>query len=111
MSLACLEFERPTIFRCVAGGLAQSSLNPTFGNLVAAPLRFVAALVVVVVSPLFAACDLLIYVGACIGFSIAGRWSWALENLQDCGRLLVRFIPDTLSFPFVFAYAPDRFLR
>jgi hypothetical protein len=46
-----LEFNRPPIFNCVAKGLAASSLNPAFCNTAAAPLRFIAALVVVAVSP------------------------------------------------------------
>lgn len=112
--MVCLglgEFNRPPIFNCVARGLADSSLNPTFLNPVVAPLRFVASLVVAVVSPVFAACDLLIYVGACIAFSIGGRRDWALQNLQDCGFLLLRVIPDTISFPFVFTFAPSLYGR
>ena len=101
------EFNRPPIFNCVVRGLADSSLNPRFSNHTVAPLRFVVGLVVAVVSPVFAACDLLIYAGAFIALSIRGHRRWALENLHDCGILLLRFIPDAISLPFVFAYKPS----
>lgn len=108
MSCTCLgEFNRPPIFNCVAKGLADSSLNPTLMGELVTPLRFVAALVVAAVSPIFAACDLLIYLGAMVAFSIGGYGNYALENLQDCGLLLLRFIPDAFCFPFVFACNPD----
>ena len=110
MACSCLgEFNRPPIFNCVAKGLASSSLNPTFLGAATAPLRFVAALVVAAVSPIFAACDLFIYIVGIVLFSINQRWNWAKQNLHDCGILLLRVIPDTITFPFVFAYNPSLF--
>ena len=111
MSLKCFdnvlgEFHRPPVFHYVAQGLANSSLNPMFYNSAAMPLRFLAALAVTAVSPVFAACDFLVYMGACIVFRLEGRGDWALQNLRDCGFLCLRFIPEAMSFPFVFAYAP-----
>lgn len=112
MACSCLgEFNRPTIFNCVANGLASSSLNPTFGGAAAAPLRFIAALVVAFVSPIFAACDIFIYIVGSILFAANQRWDWSKQNLQDCGILLLRVIPDTISFPFVFTYNPDLYHR
>jgi len=105
------EYHRPPIFNRVAEGLAKSNLNPPAYNATVAPIRLVAGLVVAAVSPVFAACDLLIYLGAAfIGFFMYGEGEFALENLKDSGRLLVRFIPSAIIFPFAFAYNPDAYV-
>jgi hypothetical protein len=67
-----------------------------------APLRFIAGLVVTAVSPIFVACDLLVYIGA---FIVTRE----IVFLKDCGRLLLVFIPTMIAFPFVFAIKPEFF--
>ena len=90
----------------IAHGVAQGLANSNLGIEAVIPLRFVVGLVVAAVSPIFAVCDLLIYMGSCISHAIKGARREALESLKDAGRLLLRFIPEAFYFPFAFAGNP-----